>query len=146
MTTWFKEKHHAPKTSAGVFSCNEKLLPGHPTNNRVGTNYYSQSKQRPLNSWQTVWALPWFALYALPFTYMILDPIGSSVLQECWGGALIPKVAHTFLIANDGHVGMGKETVPAASRHNLTMYFLGTTFGTWNGAEHSNFHGCSEEL
>lgn len=61
---------------------------------------------------------------------MILDPISISVVQECWGGALIPKVARTFLIANDGRVGMGKETAPAASRHNLTMYFLGATFGT----------------
>lgn len=49
------KKNIMPRKPMQVFfSCNEKLLPGHTTNNRVGTNYYSQSKQRPLNSWQSV--------------------------------------------------------------------------------------------
>ena len=101
-TTWLKEKHQAGKTYAGVFSCNEKLLPGHTSKNKVGTNYYTQSKQRPLNSWQSVWALLWFVLYTLLFTFYIYD-FGSHqqlcsqrVLGRCPGTQDLARCMHIF--------------------------------------------------
>lgn len=72
-TTWFKEKYQAWKNYAGVFSRNKRLLPRHTSNNKVGTRYYTQSKQRPLNSWQSVWALLWFVFYTSLFTFYIYD-------------------------------------------------------------------------
>lgn len=141
-TTWFKEKHQAWKTYAGVFSCNEKLLPGHTTNNKVGTNYYTQSKQRHLNSWQSFWVLLWFVLYSLLFTFYIYD-FGSH--QQLCSRRVLGWCMHIFN-CNQRPCGDGKGNVSSFLTTQSHHVFSGCHLCCLKWEEWSNFCGCIEEL
>jgi len=69
---------------------------------------------------------------------MILDPISSSVLKECWGGALVLKIwrgAHTFLTVNDDHVGMGNHSSCLATQSHHVFPVCHLCCLSWDTAQ-----------